>query len=273
MRNKKIFSFDEERDAQKVVEEGFPNGKIDYSKMYLVAKYFRHERGFGEIRLEKELIRFCLEQDKNFNPVVEAESIRKWIVTAMSYGLRKVTAIPITQKEIDFLNSIEVQKDRKLLFITLVLSKALKQQNTRLNKKENKKYENCYIHYGNILDVVRLSRMSNLSETKLMDIFFKYNDHLTLYNPEKELIRIDYADSEGEEVVIIDQLEKMNEYFDKVFIKMSKVSKCKYCGEEFIKNANNQVLCLSCAKEERKKKQKELMRKRRTRKNYVSKLS
>ena len=65
MRSKKIFSFDEKKDAEEIITNGFEKG-IDYSKMYVVAKYFRSISGFGAIRLERELIKFCKTQDANF---------------------------------------------------------------------------------------------------------------------------------------------------------------------------------------------------------------
>ncbi len=47
--------------------------------MYIVSKYIRQTFDYGEIRLEKAVIKFCKEQDPNFNPIMERESIKKWI--------------------------------------------------------------------------------------------------------------------------------------------------------------------------------------------------
>ena len=124
MRSKKVFSFDEEKDAEEVIKNGFPNGTIDYNKMYLVAKYFRKSFKYGAIRLERELIKFCKDQDRNFNPVIDADSVKKWVKSAMNYELRKIDSITISQKEIDALKNIDQPHERKLLFITFVLSKA-----------------------------------------------------------------------------------------------------------------------------------------------------
>ena len=130
MRIKKLFSFDEEKEAIEVITNGFINNSIDYSKMYLVAKYMRQKFGYGEIRLERALIRFCKEQDKNFNDIKEADYIKKWVKTAMEYGLRKIDTIYISEKETEFLQSIETPKDRKILFVNLLLAKAINQKTT-----------------------------------------------------------------------------------------------------------------------------------------------
>lgn len=66
MATKKRFSFDEEKEAEEIFKNGFPGGKLDYGKMYLIAKYFRETFGYGEVRLEREMLKFCKEHDKNF---------------------------------------------------------------------------------------------------------------------------------------------------------------------------------------------------------------
>ena len=136
MRSKKTFSFDEEKDAEQIIINGFENKAIDYTKMYVIAKYFKDKFGYGEIRLERELIKFCKQQDKNFNPIVDSDSIKKWVKSAMNYALRKIKNIIVSKKEIKFLKTIDNTKDRKLLFMTLVMAKALKFRNTRRNKKD-----------------------------------------------------------------------------------------------------------------------------------------
>jgi hypothetical protein len=108
MRTKKHFSFDEEKDAEKIYNNGFLNGTIDYSQMYLVAKYIRQTCGYGEIRLEKAVIKFCENQDKNFNKITEADTIRKWVKSALNYDLRKIDSVTLSVKEIDIL-----KKNRK----------------------------------------------------------------------------------------------------------------------------------------------------------------
>jgi hypothetical protein len=259
MRNKKIFSFDEERDAEEVIRDGFPNEAIDYSKMYLVAKYFRQKFNYGEIRLERELIKFCKVQDENFNPIVDSESIKKWIKAAMDYNLRKIESVTISQKEIDFLKSIEVPKDRKILFMTLILSKALK-------KTEHSKQavsDKYYIRYNNFLDIIRLAKISNLSEVGLADIYNKYKEHFGLYSPERELLKLKYADPTGEGVDI-DDMDKIMDYYELFFEKKKEMFFCSVCGKEIVKKNNKQKYCADCSKGMRKERQKKIMRERRS---------
>ena len=261
MRNKKGFSFDEEKDAREIIATGFPGRTIDYSAMYTVAKYLRHAKHLGAIRLEKELIEFCKAQDINFNPITDSESIKKWVASAMNYDLRKIESIVITQQEIDFLKTIESIKDRKLLFMTLVLSKALKHRGTRHKKTDFKVSDNYYIHYNNFPDIIRFSGLKNISEIDLAEILGKYTEHLVVYHPEKELIRLDFADN-SEKGTIIYLNNNLIDYYGVFFDKVEYIS-CSVCGKPLAKNSNRQKLCPEHAKEQRRLKQKELMRKRR----------
>lgn len=263
MRNKKIFSFDEERDAEKVYNAGFPDGNIDYSKMYLIAKYIRQTFGYGEIRLERELIRFCQNQNKNFNPILEASSIKKWVRSAMKYDLRKIESINISQKEIDFLKSIKSNKDKKILFTTLVFSKALKKGSVKRDKSKLKQSDNYYIHYGNFLDIIRLSKLNNISETDLADIYHHYQEYFTFYNAERELIRLDFIDKSPKKQITIYDLDNAANYYKILFEEQKPESLCERCKKPIKKNSNIQKYCKDCSKIIRREQQKILMRKRR----------
>ena len=240
---KKEFSFDEEKDAEKIIHEGFPSGVVDSRKMYLVAKYFREKMKYGAVRLERELIRFCKDQDKNFNPVKESDLIKKWVSAALKYDLRKVDSVNISNKEIEFIKSIEDLKHRKLLFVSLVFAKALKQKSTK--KDDTKEYENCYLWYSNFPDIIKLSKFSGMIDTNLSDIFYEYPDDIILYSPEKELIKLAYADKDGAEGVIINNLQNVSEEYEKLFGLQNGI--CCKCGDAIIKTGNKKKYCDTCS--------------------------
>ena len=266
MKIKNTFSFDEERDAKDILENGFKNGKFDYSKIYIVAKYLRDVMHYGETRLERELIRFCESQDPNFNPITEADLIRKWVKSAMNYSLRKIDSISISQKDIDFLKTIISIKDRKLLFATLIMAKAIKKSNTKRKSNIKKVSENYYVRNNNFLDIIRLSKLKNIKEVDLADVLHKYKSYFTFYYPEKELIRLNFVDKNPSEKIIINDLENLSEYFENIFgeSKNNKseknISYCINCGNQIIKRNNNQKYCTACSKVIKNKKDKERMR-------------
>jgi len=260
MRTKKHFSFDEEKDAEKLYNNGFPNGNIDYSQMYLVAKYIRQTFGYGEIRLEKAIIAFCKKQNKNFNPITEALSIKKWVKSAMNYDLRKIDSISISQKEIDTLKTIINNKDKRLLFALLVFSKALKKGNVKRDKSNLRTSDNYYIHYNNFLDIIRLSKLTNTSEVDLADILYKYKHLFTFYKPERELIRLEFVDKNPKKENVICELYNLDRYYNMFFEKHRPTSICANCGKEIVKNSNKQKYCKECAVIKRNEQQKNLMR-------------
>lgn len=263
MRNKKSFSFDEEKDAEKIYNNGFVDGNIDYSKMYLVAKYIRQTFDYGEIRLEKALINFCKTQDKNFNPITEAKYIKKWVRSALNYDLRKIESVSISSKEIETLKKISSNKDRKLIFTILVFSKGLKKGSVKRDKSKLKTSDNYYIHYNNFADIIRLSRLNNVTETELADILHEYKHYFTFYNAERELIRINFIDKDYKSEIIVNDLNNLINFYNIIFEAHRPTTFCIKCGNEIKKNSNIQKYCKSCAKIIRKEKQKLLMRKRR----------
>jgi hypothetical protein len=216
MRSKKEFIFNEYEQAEKIVLNGFENGIIDYSQMYSVAKYFRETMGYGKIRLEREIIKFCKNQDRNFNPVIDSEAIKKWVNSAMKYNLRQINKVTLTEQEINFLKKIQKESDRKLLFCTLVLSKGLKRRGTKVDQEEYETSDKYYIKYRNLGDIIKMSRLTNISEMKLAEILHNYKKHFFFYNPEKELIRIEFAEhKEGK--YIIDNLKNPIENYKEIF--------------------------------------------------------
>lgn len=265
MRVKREFSFDEVRDAEEIIKNGFPNGIINYGKMNLVGKYFRDNFGYGAIRLERELISFCKSQDINFNPITNADMIRRWVKSAMEYELRKIDSVMITMSEIKFFESLSNERDRKILFMTLVFAKALKMRSTRRKKVVLKTSDNYYINFDNFIDVIRLTKISRLNEATLADTFFNYKNIITVYYPQKKLIRLDYADKQQMEGIVINLNNPLDQY-EAIFQKRKEVvlvNYCRNCGKAFEKTGSRQLYCPDCSKKRIKDKQKVRMKLRR----------
>lgn len=262
MRTKKTVSFDEESEAEKIVLKGFPEGKIDYGRMYIVAKYFRQTFGYGAIKIERELIRFCKSQDPNFNPISEADILKKWIQSALTFGLRKVESVTITQKEINTLKGISNARDRKLLFMSLILSKALKKKSVRLKQTGRAPSDKYYLKYSNFMDIIRMSKIKNLTEASLAIILGKYPELVYLFPPEKELVRLEYADKDSSAGIEIDNFDKILDFYYLLFGDDLQ-SVCPVCKTEFKKTNNRQLRCKTCSDEIRREKYRDYKRKQR----------
>lgn len=269
MRTKKIFSFDEKKDAEEILRNGFKDNTIDYSKMYVIAKYFKDEFGYGEKRLEKKLIDFCLEHDKNFNPIVDSDIIKSWVKSAMMYSLRKIDKLDLHQEEIEFLKKVNTNRERKLLFSILIMAKALKHRDTRRDRSKKNPSDKYYIHYNSFMDIIRLSKMQGITEIGLASVIHKYIEHFTLYNPEKQLLRVNYVHNTGVVLETITEFDNIMSYYDKYLQTKGEnmtaliIGYCARCKKEIEKKSNRQKYCKDCAKDVYREKQKETMRNRR----------
>jgi hypothetical protein len=245
MGNKRRYSFDEERDAEETINKGFLQGKIDIRAMYGIAKYFRTKEGLGEIKLERKLIEFCSAQDATFNPLVEANNIKKWVRRAMFYELRKTELITITHYEMDVLKTIHDLKHRKIFFAVLVFAKSLKSGGTKKGRIESKsgKY---YIHYSNLDNIAGLLDFK-ITKIQLADILYQYTlyELLIPYNAEKEIILVNFAKDDSPTAMTIKEPELALQYYRAYF--GGDTSYCQNCGKEMVKKvSNNHRFCDEC---------------------------
>lgn len=260
MRIKKYFYFDEERVAEDIIKNGFENNKIDYGKMYILSRYFYHILGYRNNDLQNELITFCKKYEPTFNPIINYSTINKWVTSAEKYNLRKVESVVITERELSNLSLIENIRERKVMFIILVLAKARKQGNTRVGKEDFKESDNFYIKYDNFTDVIRLANIPSLTINKICEILHKHLNMITLYSPEKELIKLEYADPSKNGFTIYD-LENVSDAYEVFF--GENLAKCENCGRAYSKNSNRQRYCSNCKNIVKKNKDKEFKRKER----------
>jgi len=248
MRIKKDFLLNEKEEAEKIIENGFENNKIDYGKMYLIAKYFKDKNNYGAVRLEKELIDFCLKIDKDFNPITQRGYIKKWVNSAMAYSLREISEIYISKKDVEFLKTIPSEKDRKILFATLVIAKALKISGTRRKKKEYSKSDRYYIKYNNLSDIAKISGIPNLTEMNVADLFHKYVQYFTVYPPEKELLEVKFVDKEDNKDIRITNFNDITDDYNLILGKDIPTFVCESCGQKFEKTGRYQKYCRECGK-------------------------
>jgi hypothetical protein len=264
---KKIYSFDERKDAEEVANLGFTNKLVNPREAGLLAKYYRNVYGFGAIRLEKTLVAFCKEQEPDFNPVTEAESIKRWVRNAMQNRLRKVDTILITHAEMDVIKAIKDLKHRKILFVTLVLAKAVKKGGTNKNQPASTS-DKHYLHYSML---PKIADMMNFRVTELgvVDVLSNYIDSLvTPYSAEKECFLVNYVNPTGPVAMTITDPDKALEFYNVFF--EGELVYCPNCGDVMKKTGNRQERCKKCSTEIRREKSIEKSKKYRDKKRVTT---
>jgi DNA-directed RNA polymerase subunit RPC12/RpoP len=258
---KKRFIYSETHKAEEIINNGFPNKEINYGEMYVVAKYFRLVQGMGERKLENKLIEFCTKQSKDFNPVLDADYIKKWVRHAMkSDHMREVDKLVITQAEMEKIKTIRDLQHRKVLFALLVFAKS----------SAEKIAEKYFVNFSRFKDVIELLdfRMTEPTLINILSEFYALK-LIVVYSPEKELIRIDFAKDDSPMALTIKQIDRSLEYYKTYFGGVS--GYCADCGREIVKKSNSQVRCESCSILKKKETNKAIKTKKRNKTNFVTK--
>ena len=264
MRIKKYFIFDEETKAKQIIKNGFPDNKIDYGEMYLVAKYFRQKYNLKEKELREILIKFCKKQDGEFNPIRDSKNLRKWIKSAMNYNLRIINSITISENDINFIKKIETERDKKIFFAILVLVKSFKKGSTRIGI-DYKKSDKYYLRYSNLGDIIKIAGLKNTKDVDIAKIIYNYQEHFTFYMPEKELIRVEWIDKTPQGEITISEFDNLLSLYAILF--GEKFERCSICGKEYIKKSNRQKYCEKCVEDIKRKQTRKRVAKHRERSN------
>jgi hypothetical protein len=241
MANKYIYSFHEERDALDVITNGFSDGFATGREGSLVAKYYKKEFGYGEVRLERAVIDFCKKHDPSFNAIVQADSIEKWVRDAMNFDFRKVTNVRITHAEMREIKKIKDLRSRKILFMILVLSKSTPEEREK------------YYFRDEFLPLLRDALDFKSTELTLAGEFKPFIDAglIVRYSPESKSCFIKFASNDGSVAMRIPDpsqaLERYRSFFG------GDIFYCANgCGTEIVKTGNKTKYCPECAKTKEK---------------------
>jgi hypothetical protein len=243
--HKRQFVFHEQRGAEKILKVGFKDGVVNGREALMVTKLYRKLYGYGATRLEKAIISFCKEHDPNFNPVVEQDSIAVWIKGAMKFELHDSKNIKVYHHEMIEIMKIKDLRQRKLLFVILVLSKSMKS-----SSNTSEKY---YLHFSNIAQVITMSGFK-IKEGECLAMMrpLVQAGLLHVYAPERESIGVKFAVTSGSVALTVPDPSQVLESYRAFF--GGDVSLCATCGEEIIKTGNKTKYCEVCAKKSKKEK-------------------
>lgn len=246
-----ILQFDELLKANELIENGFKHGYTNYVELCWLVKYYRWSLNYSPVKTKKEIIKFCEENDNEFNLILNRNLIKKVVSKAEQYKPRSPKAIFITDIELKKIRSVSNFQWQKILFIIILIAKFLKYNNpTReINKKPepigyyiSNSYKPSITHYAH----------ANIGQEKLSYIIHEFVKLglLKPTNPEYNSNKILFADDNGKPVIFVE------DYFDpiKYFIDYCGGEKiyCEKCGVEIERMGKNHKMCEDCWKKREK---------------------
>lgn len=257
------FIFDEKKEADKILENGFQKGYATKREMILLLKHYRWELGYGEQKMRKNLIEFCYEHDCEFNEVRRGKTIRDSISVAMKYNFITSSPVFITQAEIDKIKTVKNFLYQKILFTILVIAKEMKFRENHANPSTLIGYFISTEFFPTIRQMIITgsNKRSGISLKRLQ--YLKHEFYLLgLVEPtENNKLRINYANDQSDVVIVVEDVENPIKYY--LDYCGGELTWCSTCGKEIIKTGNKKMMCADCFKEERHKYQVNWMREKR----------
>lgn len=251
-----MIKYNEKLYAERLLEEGFLTKYIAYELKILV-KYAK-QVGKLSVKDRKILIYdFCEKYITNFNRV----KYFKIINSALRYGskginkLIVISSISVTDKEIEYINELEIEEYYKKVLFTLMIK-------IKLNKELClQKFNNAseFNFFGGKVELYKeIKQISKIPNT--YDINILINDLSNMgyidvrHRGRINLLFVDNIESSENIIFEVTNFYSIGYYFD-LWNKSNNVIKCENygCNEIFKKKNNRHKYCPTCWKEIDKK--------------------
>lgn len=240
----KSFLYDEKEMATKIYNNGFTNG-YDRRETLLLAKYFRHILGYGDLKLKNKIIDFC-SRDKYFNAVTESSQIKSFVKNS-KYDFVINTSVFITKDEINRVTLVKNFDARKVYLALLAIARRNNFTNVSIkNITEIKKIANINCTNKEVGDLYHILYKSNL----IYPIVMENNEGVVGY---QKILNMEF---DGQPEILINNDKEIYE-LGKTYEKYcgGYLLWCEDCEEEFIRKNKSGDSSRYCEKhsDERKK--------------------
>jgi hypothetical protein len=259
------FRYNEKEYAELILKNGFLTQYHRYELKILV-KYFKEELGEKASERKKLIYEFCENNIVNFNRV----KYFKMINSALAYGSKRINklilinSIPIVDKEIEYINGLELDDTHKKIMFTLLVKIKLNKEISKQISGESSKYNffgGKNESYKEIFDMSKLSSeyninslINDLSNSRYVEVRTRgkinllFIDNIKFSDNDKIIFNVSNFDNVG--------------YYFEWFNGNDKFIKCGNNGcEEIIKKTNgNMKYCINCATEKEKTRKREWKR-------------
>lgn len=242
------YKYNELEYAELVFKKGFQTKHIP-TELRLLVLYLRDIVGLKPKQREEAIYNFC----KLHIPKFKKEKFFKTIKKALNAGLKKeqklvtIPYIEISQKEIDYINSLDIKYEyKKVLFAFLVQIKLNKQV---YEYKYDKEYNSIYFKggrkkYSVIKDMSNIPTKMSLNDEVINELANK--GYIQILH--KGAILLKYLEdciSSGDIIIRITDYENVGFYFD-YYNGVKDIILCEVCDQPTKKTGKNQKMCSSC---------------------------
>jgi hypothetical protein len=241
--------FDEYKYALRLLNHGFVKfmSNIDLT---ILAKYFKYI-GKTEDQISEDLYHFCRTHNPEFNEIIFRGNIESAIKNSRKRPLLIPQSIPVTQKEIDTIKSINNYNAEKVLFILLIVAK-----HYRINLGWHD-----YIANIKRTEIFTRAKVCALKKDKdilltILDRDFGLTDAVVLRKIKNMSLRLTFVDEESNPIFYVNDFDNIIDFYPQY---------CSNCGKEIQRKKNNKKnkFCNECWKEINREQTKERMRKMR----------
>jgi len=253
--------YNEEEYAKKIEENGFLTNRHNY-ELTLLIKYWK-KCGIKPKARKEKIYEFCKNNIEKFNEV----KYFKRINSALRKGSRKdnpliiIEKIPITSKDIEYINSLDIEYDYKKILFTLLVRMKIKK-------------EICILKYGNYLqynylsgtqktynEIYEVSKISNTYKiNKIINILEQLGYVDVRTRGRIKLLFIDNIEESSKIEFNVTTFDNIGYYFD-WYNGDDKIIRCENCGKLIKRRNNRQKYCPTCWKEKQKELWKEASQK------------
>jgi hypothetical protein len=268
-RKMKKYSFDEQAEIDNLLETGkFTTASFNMRDLYLLAKHYRINVGYGATRIYNELLKFTLSNDPYFNEVVNGDFIKRMVRAGMkSTKIKKILPISFTRNEIETIQTVKNYRYQKLLFTLLLYAKAARQNS---DSTAQDYYVNCCY-----LKSAANTAKVKISEKNILFMFYEIKDlGLTTlvvnhkFNSSSIKFLFTNTSIQNDLVIIVDDFDNPIEKFIE-YTGGHELVYCEDCGKVLNKKSNRHKLCDECRHNRDKERNRLNMQRARASKNEL----
>lgn len=264
-----MYKYNEIAYAQLILKKGFTSKYIN-NELRVLAKYFKY-LGHKPAEREKLLYEFCEKHLEDYDRVKYYKNIN----SALNHAKKKenkiidINTIGITDKEMEYIEKINLSKLHKMVAFTLLVVDKLNNMTLDIKHGENRKSTHYY--GGNEKKYRELSSQSGIPSSKRKKA---ENVHSLI----SDLAKQDIVDIKGNGYIhlkFIDGIPSSNEYimninnfnniglYYELYIGEKKVRSCQCCETPIRIKSNHTKYCEKCAKLVKNRKISQLNKERR----------